>query len=93
MAAEPVRAAVAPVAPTAYALPIADLAAVASGAGLEWVGTDAEKVQAVQQAMAATPQPARVPREVKPVVLPEEGPLVLVETRKNLSQVKLPFES
>ena len=48
---------------------------------------------AVQQAMAATPQPARVPREVKPVVLPEEGPLVLVETRKNLSQVKLPFES
>jgi ribonuclease E len=75
-----------------YALPIADLAAVASNAGLEWVNSDADKVRAVQQAMADTPKPARVPREIKPVVLPDEGPLVLVETRKDLSQIKLPFE-
>jgi ribonuclease E len=34
----------------------------------------------------------RVPREIRPVVLPDEGPLVLVETRKDLSQVMLPFE-
>ena len=26
-------------------------------------------------------------------MLPDEGPLVLVETRKDLSQVKLPFEN
>jgi hypothetical protein len=26
------------------------------------------------------------------VVLPDEGPLVLVETRKDLSQLALPFE-
>jgi ribonuclease E len=34
-----------------------------------------------------------VPRERKPVVALDEGPLVLVETRKDLSQVRLPFES
>jgi ribonuclease E len=33
-----------------------------------------------------------VPRERKPVVVVDEGPLILVETRKDLSQVKLPFE-
>ena len=39
------------------------------------------------------PRPARVPRERKPVAAVDEGPLVLVETRKDLSQVKLPFET
>jgi ribonuclease E len=71
---------------------MAELAAVASGAGLEWVNSDAEKVRAVQQAMADAPKPVRVPLEIRPVVLPDEGPLVLVETRKDLSQVMLPFE-
>jgi ribonuclease E len=33
-----------------------------------------------------------VPRERKPLVVIDEGPLVLVETRKDLSQLKLPFE-
>jgi ribonuclease E len=33
-----------------------------------------------------------VPRERKPMVVIDEGPLVLVETRKDLSQLKLPFE-
>jgi len=33
-----------------------------------------------------------VPREPKRHVLADEGPLVLVETRKDLSQLKLPFE-
>jgi ribonuclease E len=33
-----------------------------------------------------------VPREIRRVVLPDEGPLILVETRKDLSQVALPFE-
>jgi len=34
-----------------------------------------------------------VPREIKPVALIDEGPLVLVETRKDLSQIRLPFEA
>jgi ribonuclease E len=39
------------------------------------------------------PAPIRVPREIRKVVLPDEGPLVLVETRKDLAQVRLPFEN
>ena len=60
--------------------------------GLQWVHSDGDKVQAVQQAIAAEPKPAHAPRERKPVVLADEGPLVLVETRKDLSQLTLPFE-
>jgi ribonuclease E len=75
-----------------FELPLADLQQIADGAGLQWVLSDAEKVQAVQQAIAAEPKPAHVPRERKPVVLADEGPLVLVETRKDLSQLTLPFE-
>jgi ribonuclease E len=56
------------------------------------VNSDADKVRAAQEAMAREPQPVHVPRVITPVVLPDEGPLVLVETRKDLSQVKLPFE-
>jgi ribonuclease E len=85
MAAEPI---VVPV----FALPIDELATVASGAGLEWVNSDTDKVRAVQQAMAEAPKPIRVPREPKPVAVVDDGPLVLVETRKDLSQIKLPFE-
>jgi ribonuclease E len=33
-----------------------------------------------------------VPRLPRPRVLIDDGPLVLVETRKDLSQLKLPFE-
>ncbi len=33
-----------------------------------------------------------VPRERVPMVLADDGPLVLVETRKDLSQLALPFE-
>ncbi len=75
-----------------YALPTNALQSLAAGAGLEWVNSDAEKVQAVQTAMAAEPAPIRVPREIKRPVLVDEGPLVLVETRKDLSQLKLPFD-
>ena len=85
-AAEPIRI-------ERYELPAADLQAVASAAGLEWVGSDAAKVATVQAAMAAEPKPVHVPREPKPPVVIDEGPLVLVETRKDLSQVRLPFES
>ncbi len=90
----PVVAATAPV-PTAasFVLPIDSLKSVAESAGLQWVNSDADKIRAVQAAMASEPAPAHVPRERKPVEAVDSGPLVLVETRKDLSQFKLPFET
>jgi len=86
--AVPVAVAVAP-----FVLPTDSLQAVAEAAGLQWVNSDAEKIRAVQAAMAATPAPVHVPRERKPIEVANDGPLVLVETRKDLSQFKLPFET
>ena len=57
-----------------------------------WVNSDTDKVAAVQAAIAAEPKPVHVPRERPPLVVLDEGPLILVETRKDLSQLKLPFE-
>jgi ribonuclease E len=85
--------AAAPAVVPAFELSTQDLQAVAQAAGLEWVNSDADKVRAVQEAMAREPKPIHVPREPKPVVVVDEGPLVLVETRRDLSQVKLPFEA
>lgn len=82
----------APVAVPAFVLPLADLQAVADGAGLQWVNSDADKIRQAQEAIAAEPKPVHVPRERPPLVVADEGPLVLVETRKDLSQIKLPFE-
>jgi len=56
------------------------------------VNSDAEKIRIVREAMAAEPVPVRLPREPMRHVLADEGPLVLVETRKDLSQLKLPFD-
>lgn len=75
-----------------YTLPQEDLAAIASGAGLQWVNSDADKVAAVQAAIAAEPKPVHVPRERPAPVVLDEGPLILVETRKDLGELKLPFE-
>jgi ribonuclease E len=61
-----------------------ELRAIAQGSGLEWVNSDADRVAAVQAAIAAEPKPVHVPRERPPVVVVDEGPLVLVETRKDL---------
>ena len=75
-----------------FELPTHALEQLADGAGLQWVQSDADKVRTVQQAIAAESTPAHVPRERKPVALADDGPLVLVETRKDLSQLGLPFE-
>ena len=75
-----------------YVLPLTDMQAIASAAGLQWVNSDADKIAAVQAAIAAEPKPVHVPRERQPVVVLDEGPLVLVETRKDLSNLVLPFE-
>ncbi|HEY0821492.1 MAG TPA: ribonuclease E/G, partial [Rhizobacter sp.] len=90
---EPVRPSAAAVVVEPYVLNTEQLQAVAESAGLQWVNSDADKIRAVQEAMAREPKPVHVPREIKPVELVDEGPLVLVETRKDLSQIRLPFES
>ncbi len=76
----------------AFVLPVAALAQVAEGSGLQWVNSDRSKIDAAQAAMAAEPAPIRVPRERPPVALPDDGPLVLVETKRDLADMKLPFE-
>jgi ribonuclease E len=76
-----------------YALPIADMAHVASGSGLEWVNSNADKIAAVQAQIAAEPKPVHIPRERPPIVVIDNAPLVLVETKRDLRDMKLPFEA
>jgi ribonuclease E len=75
-----------------YVLAMDELHRIADGAGLSWVNSDADKIREAQAAIAAEPKPVHVPRERPPVVVVDEGPLVLVETRKDLSQLVLPFD-
>ncbi|MGV0959464.1 MAG: Rne/Rng family ribonuclease [Limnohabitans sp.] len=74
-----------------YQLPLQSLQQVAQTSGLVWVNSDADKIAAVQAAIAAEPKPVHVPRERPPAVALDEGPLVLVETRKDLKNMNLPF--
>ena len=92
--APPAPVAAAMPAVTSYTLPTADLAVVASGSGLQWVGTDASKVAAAQAAIAAemAAAPARTPRARPAPVVEEATPLVMVETKRDLRNMELPFE-
>jgi ribonuclease E len=75
-----------------YALPSGELQQVAQGSGLQWVNSDSARIAAVQAAIEAEPKPVHVPRvRPAPVVL-EASPLVLVETKRDLSNMTLPFE-
>jgi ribonuclease E len=74
-----------------YKLPLDSLQQVAQNSGLVWVNSDSGKVAAVQAAIAAEPAALRVPRERPPAVVVNEGPLVLVETRKDLNSLQVPF--
>ena len=76
----------------AYDLPLQDLAQVAQGSGLQWVNSDAAKIAQVQAAIALEVKPAHVPRERQAVAASSEGALVLVETRRDLREMTLPFE-
>ena len=76
---------------TSYSLPIDSLQQVAQNSGLVWVNSDSGKVAAVQAAIAAEPAAVRVPRVRPPAVVVNEGPLVLVETRKDLNTLQVPF--
>jgi ribonuclease E len=75
-----------------FALPLAELAQVAQSSGLSWVNSDAEKIAAVQAAIAAEPKPVRVPRVRPAAVQVDASPLVLVETKRDLRNMTLPFE-
>ena len=76
----------------AYDLPMQDLAQVAQDSGLQWVNSDAAKISQVQAAIAAEVKPAHVPRERQAMAASSEGPLVLVETKRDLREMTLPFE-
>ena len=76
-----------------YVLPLDELQRLAEQAGLHWAHSDPERIAAAQAAIAAQPAPVHVPRERRPMVIVDEGPLVLVETRQDLSQIRLPFEA
>ena len=102
---QPVAASVAVAAPSAatskpaglpkvqsFELPLPDLQAIAESAGLQWVNSDADKIASVRAAIAAEPKPIHVPREKPAPVVLDEGPLVLVETKRDLSQLTLPFQ-
>jgi ribonuclease E len=67
-----------------FTLSLPELQAIAQSSGLEWVNSDAARIAAVQAAIAAEPKPVHVPRERPAPVVLDEGPLVLVETRKEL---------
>ncbi|MDO8699400.1 MAG: ribonuclease E/G, partial [Rhodoferax sp.] len=76
-----------------FVLPMDELSKVAEQSGLSWVNSDAAKVAAVQAAIAAEPQAIHVPRERPEPVRMDEGPLILVETKRDLRNMTLPFEA
>ena len=75
-----------------YDLPMQDLSQVAQSSGLQWVNSNAGKIAEVQAAIAAEARPIHVPRERQAVAASTEGPLVLVETKRDLASMPLPFE-
>ena len=77
----------------AFALPLDDLAQIAASSGLTWVNSDAAKIAAVQAAIAAEPQQVHIPRERPAAVQIDALPLILVETKRNLRNMELPFEA
>ena len=75
-----------------FTLSVDALNQVAQGSGLSWVNSDSAKVAQVQAAIAAEAKPIHVPR-VRAVVAPADAsPLVLVETKRDLRSLQLPFE-
>jgi ribonuclease E len=67
----------------ANGLAAADLRPMLESAGLVWVGTDADKLRAAQEAAAQAPAPVRVPRERKPLPPADPTPMQQVETHRD----------
>ncbi len=78
--------------PQPFILPLVELAQIAQGSGLSWINSDAEKIASVQAAIAAEPKAIHVQRERPAAVQSNEGPLMLVETKRDLRSLTLPFE-
>ena len=76
----------------AYHLPHQELELLATSAGLIWVNSDAQRVAQAQAAIQAEPKAIHSPRERREPAPADDRPLILVETRRDLSQVRLPFE-
>jgi hypothetical protein len=77
---------------TRFELPLDELAQIAQSSGLQWVNSNAERVATVAAAIAAEPKPVHVPRERPAPVAIDDRPLILVETRRDLRNMTLPFE-
>ncbi|MCL5967946.1 MAG: Rne/Rng family ribonuclease [Betaproteobacteria bacterium] len=75
-----------------FVLPLPELEALAVQAGLQWVQSDPARIEQARAASAALVPAPQLPRQPKPVQLPDDGPLVLVETRRDLRQLVLPHE-
>ena len=78
---------------TGYDLPVSQLQAVAQASGLQWVNSDPQRVAHIQAVIAAEPKPIHVPRERPAPVVMDEGPLIMVETKRDLGQMHMPFEN
>jgi len=76
-----------------YALSVDAMSAVAASSGLTWVNSDASKIANAQAAMAAEPTAAKVVRARAAPVVVNDGPLVLVETKRDLAQMPMPFDN
>jgi ribonuclease E len=74
-----------------FALPLDELQTVAQSSGLQWVNSDPARIAAVQAAIAAEVPVVHPPRERPAPVAIDQGPLVLVETKRDLAQLKLPM--
>ncbi len=75
-----------------FSLPVSEMDTVASGAGLQWVNSNPERIAAVKAQIAAEPKPIHIPRERPPAIVLDDGPLILVETKRDLRNMTLPFE-
>jgi ribonuclease E len=74
-----------------FSLPVDELAEIAASSGLTWVNSDATKIAAVQAAIAAEPKQIHIPRERPAPIQIDAGPLILVETKRDLRKMELPF--
>ena len=71
----------------AFDLPVSELIEMSKSSGLEWVNSNPERVAHVQMIIASEPKTVHVPRQRPPIVEFDDGPLILVETRKDLAKL------
>ncbi len=77
----------------AFVLSLDEMSSIAQSSGLNWVNSNPEKIAAAQAAIAAQTKPIHVPRERPARTAIEASPLVMVETKRDLRDMTLPFEA